>query len=70
MLNIGEFVDSTAWPSQIEHHHTPNMLMHWIDVCTEPLAQTAPGVRSVAKNSVAHQDHLVAVWVEQSETPS
>jgi hypothetical protein len=70
MLNTAEFADRTAQPTEIEHFHAPNLLMHWIDVCDEPVAQTVQDVRTVAKNSLAHRDHLVAIWVEQSETPS
>ena len=40
MLNIAEF----------EHPHTPELIMHWIDVCTDPAAHRDTGGSTIATN--------------------
>jgi hypothetical protein len=57
MLNIAEF----------EHPHTPELIMHWIDVCTDPAAHRDTGGSTIATNPLTHRDQLVAVWIEQGQ---
>ena len=65
MLSLAEFGDSTAGRPIIEHPHTPELIMHWIDACTDPRGHRVAGDSTIATNPVTHQDQLVAVWIEQ-----
>jgi hypothetical protein len=42
--------------------------MHWMDVCTDPTAQTATVESTIAANPLAHPDQLVAVWIDEDAT--
>ena len=67
MLNIAEFSDRTAGRPEIGHPHTPELIMHWIDVCTNPAAHRDTGGSTIATNPPTHRDQLVAVWIEQAQ---
>jgi hypothetical protein len=64
MLHIGEFGDRTAGRPVIEHPHTPELIMHWTDVCTDPSGHRVAGDSTIAANPVTHRDQLVAEWIE------
>jgi hypothetical protein len=63
MFSIAEFGDHTAGHPRIGH--SPELIMHWIDVCTDPAAHRVTAGSTVASNSLTHRDQLVAVWIEQ-----
>jgi hypothetical protein len=65
MSNINEFCGRTGGRPRIGHSHTPELIMHWIDVCTNPAAHGVTGRSTVAANSLNHRDQLVAVWIEK-----
>jgi hypothetical protein len=64
MLHIGEYRDRTAGRPVIEHPHTPELIMHWTDVCTDPSSHRIAGDSTIAANPVTHRDQLVAEWIE------
>jgi hypothetical protein len=68
MLNIAESGDRAAGHPEMGHPHIPELIMHWIDVCTDPGAHTASAGSTIAANSIAHRDQLVAVWIEEGAT--
>ena len=65
MLSIAEFGDRTAGRPVIDHPHTQELIMHWIDACTDPGGHKVAGDSTIATNSVTQRDQLVAVWIEQ-----
>lgn len=65
MFGIAESGDRTAGQPGIGHPHSPELIMHWIDVCTDPAAHRVTAGPTVAANSLTHRDQLAAVWVEQ-----
>ena len=64
MLNIAASDDLTG----VGHPHSPELIMHWIDVCTDPVAHSVTGPTKVGTPSITHRDQLVAVWIEQGAT--
>jgi hypothetical protein len=65
MLNPADFGDRTAARPGMGHHHTPGLIMHWIEVCAGPKAHQVRGESTIAANPLTHRDQLVAVWIEQ-----
>ena len=65
MLNIADVDDRTAGRLGMGHPHAPELIMHWVDVCTDPAAHRTTGGSSIATNRVTLRDQLVAVWIEQ-----
>lgn len=63
MLSIAEFGDRAAGRPVIEHPHTPELIMHWIDACTDPRGHGATGDSTIAANPVTHENQLVAEWI-------
>jgi hypothetical protein len=45
------------------HGHTPELIMHWIDVHANP---ADPKTTGGLPCSSANRDQLIAVWVEQN----
>jgi hypothetical protein len=68
MLHIGEFGDRTTGRPVIEHLHTPELIMHWTDVCTDPSGHRVAGDSTIAANPVTHRDQLVAVGIQQDSS--
>ena len=66
-LNIPE-VDKRTGRREPGDPHSPELIMHWIEVCTDPAAHRVSGGSPVATNSVTHRDQLVAEWTEQGAT--
>ena len=66
MLTTAEFGDRTAGDPLIEHPHSPELIMRWIDACTDARGQRVAGDSMITTNPVTHRDQLVAVWVEQT----
>ena len=50
------------------HPHTPELIIHWIDVCTNPAAHKVTGGSNTVTNPLTHRDQLAAVWIEQDVT--
>ena len=65
MLNPPDFGNRTAERPGMGHPHTPELIMHWIEVCAEPEAHRARGESIIAANALTHHEQLVAVWTEQ-----
>ena len=66
MLNLGKV--STGRYGESAHSHPPGLIMHWIDVCTDPAVHRVAGGSPVDANSVTHRDQLVAKWIEPGAT--
>ena len=64
MLNIDEFGGRTEGCPGNGHDHFSELIMHWIDLCTDPVAHTSTTSSTIAATPHAHQDQLVAVWIE------
>lgn len=69
MMNIAEFDGRAAGRSGTEHPHRQQLIMHWIDACTDPEAHRLAAASKIATNPITHRDQLVAVWMEQAATP-
>jgi len=67
MLNHADFGDHTAGRLGVGHRYTPELIMHWIDECTDPAAHRVIGGSTTATNPLVHRDQLVAVWIEQAQ---
>jgi hypothetical protein len=67
-LNIAESGDRAAGHPGMGHSHIPELIMHWMDVCTDPEAHTATDGPTIAANPLAHRDQLGAVWIEEGTT--
>ena len=65
MLNITEFGSCTTGRPGMGHLHSSELIMHWIDVCTDPAAHGDTRESTIAANSLNHRDQLVAVWIEK-----
>jgi hypothetical protein len=61
MFNIDEIGDRIAG-------RTTELIMRWIDICTDPAAHKLASESAIATNSHAHRDQLVTVWIEQCAT--
>lgn len=68
MLNVTNCSGCPAPRSGMGHPRTPELIMHWFDVCTDPGAHKGTGGSAIATNPHAHRDQLVAVWIEQGAT--
>ena len=55
MLSIAEFGDRTEGCPVIEHPHTPKLIMHWIDTCTDPRGHGGEGDSTIATDPVTHR---------------
>ena len=65
MLNPADFGGRTAAGPGMGHPHTPELIMHWIEVCADPEAHRVRSESTIASNPLTHPDQLVAVWMEQ-----
>ena len=65
MLNMAEFGDRVAGGPGMKHPHTPELIMHWVDVATAPSVHRITGGSTIAANPLTPRDQLVAVWIEQ-----
>jgi hypothetical protein len=70
MLSIVDSGDRTAGRPGMGHLHTPELIMHWIDACTDPGAHVITGGATIATNPLTHRDQLVAEWIEQGTSLS
>jgi hypothetical protein len=68
MPNPAEFVVHTEGP-QIGHPHTPELMMRWIDVCTDSRLTGTSRTTDISNHSIAHPHQLVAIWIEQGVSP-
>jgi hypothetical protein len=66
MLNLVRCGGHSAGRPGMGHPRASELIMHWMDVCTDPRARTGAG--TVAATSLTHRDQLVAVWIEQDTT--
>ena len=66
MTNIAAFdLHATGRPGT-NHPHRQQLIMHWIDACTDPKAHRVATATSIAASPITHHDQLVAVWMEQT----
>lgn len=65
MLNIAEFDDRTAGPSEMGHPHSPELIMHWVNTYSDSADQRITGGSGIAIHRREHLNQLVAVWIEQ-----
>ena len=65
MLNIAEFDDRTAGRSGMGHPHTSELIMHWVNACSDSADQRITGGSSISIHRRTHPNQLVAVWIEQ-----
>ena len=69
MLNMPGERNQARCP-EMGHSPAAGLVMHWIDVCNNPVMHSASGRSTVADNPFAHKDQLVAEWIEQGGTRS
>jgi hypothetical protein len=64
MSSIAEFGDRTTGHPVIEHPRRPELIMPWIEACTDPRAHMVIGDSNIATNPITHPNQLMAVWIE------
>jgi hypothetical protein len=73
MLNLTELDNPAAGLLEFGYTHTPELIMQWIDICTEPAAHRSTDGSTIVANARLHRDELVAewvaVWIEQGAIP-
>ena len=69
MVNSAEPGNLTGRSLETGRIHNPELIMHWMDVCSDPAAHKDPGASKFASNPRAHRDQLVAVWIERVTLP-
>lgn len=68
MSNIANFDDRTARRSEMGHPHTQELIMHWVNACSDSPDQRITGGSGVAIHRRTHPNQVVAVWIEQGAT--
>ena len=66
MTNIAEFDLRAAERTGTEHLHPRQLIMHWMDKCTDPEVHRIAAASNLVANPITHRDQLVAVWMEQA----
>lgn len=68
MSNVTGSDAPTTGRTEMGHPHTPELIMHWMDICTDPEAHRETRLSTAVRNPLTHRDQLVAVWIEQGAT--
>jgi hypothetical protein len=50
---------------EMGHLQPAGLIMHWVDVCSDPAAHKVTDGPAFANRSVTHRDQLVAVWSDK-----
>jgi hypothetical protein len=66
-LNISEVGGWPTGAAGMGYPHNTELIMHWIDVCTDPAAHNITDDSALVTISSTHRDQLVAVWIEQDQ---
>ena len=68
MLKLANYGGNSTGHYGVRHLRYSELIMRWVDACTDRRACTDTAQSAVAPRSPTNRDQLVAVWVEENTT--